>query len=426
MSSKLDKKTLFYSTCIPFFVFFAVFDAVIYPNAEKLQPSLSLVTSILGQGGVVSKILTHWTSALFYIVSEIYSSVSIGLLFWQFANDVVSIQQAQRFYPLFAQMSGLAPIVAGQYVVRYASKAKDFDGSMHRLTVAIVSAGCMICIMYHFVNSFLERHGEGLISNTMETTSPDANPTKKKQPNMSMTESFRFLSSSKYLRLLLSLVLGYGLSVQFTEVLWKSLLKLKYPDPLDYQRFMGNFASTVGICTCLVIFGGVHVIRILGWKAGAIATPTIMAALAIPFFGCIILGPPLDGDSTPTRLAVAVTLGTLQSLVTKTTKYALFDPTTQMAYIPLDRESKVKGKAAIDVLGSRLGKSGGSLIQQIVVLSFGGNILQATHVMGLLFYGVLAAWVSSAVSLSKLFLEKTALVHQQQEAAAKASEKKLD
>ena len=122
--------------------------------------------------------------------------------------------------------------------------------------------------------------------------------------------------------------------------MWKSLVKKQYSDPLEYQRFMGHFSSLVGISTCIVIFFGVHVIRILGWKVGAQATPVTMAILGIPFFSCIFMG--LD---SPARLRLAVTVGTIQSLLSKTSKYALFDPTTQMAYIPLDEESKVKGKA---------------------------------------------------------------------------------
>ena len=56
-----------------------------------------------------------------------------------------------------------------------------------------------------------------------------------------------------------------------------------------------------------------------------------------------------------------------------------------MASTPLDGESKVKGKAAIDVLGSRIGKSGGSFLQQGLVLYF-GKIIAAAPVVGLIFY----------------------------------------
>jgi ATP:ADP antiporter, AAA family len=154
-----------------------------------------------------------------------------------------------------------------------------------------------------------------------------------------------------------------------------------------------------------VIFFGVQVIRFLGWRIGAIATPTVMAIVSFPFFLCI-LWPGSSLDKNPIRLQTAVLFGTLTSLLSKTSKYALFDPTTQMAYIPLDEESKIKGKAAIDVLGSRIGKSGGSLIQQGLVLLF-GTILSASPIVGVLYYIVLFIWIHSANQLSTLFQQQS-------------------
>ena len=270
---------------------------------------------------IFAKLFANWTSALFYIVAEVYSSVSVGILFWQFANDVVSISQAKRFYPLFAQMSGLAPIVAGQYVVRYASQAKDFGESLHRVTIMITFAGAMICGFYKCSNDYIEKTESRLDSKDSAAKQP-----KKKKAKMTMVESAKFLASSEYLRLIATLVLGYGLSINFTEIMWKSIVKRQYPDPLDYQRFMGNFSSVVGASTCIVIFAGVHAIRILGWRMGALATPLVMASLALPYFSSILVG--LD---SPGRLRVAVIFGTIQSLLSKTAKYSLFDPTTQMA-----------------------------------------------------------------------------------------------
>lgn len=39
-SNRLSKRALFYSTCIPFFAFYALFCTLIYPNRAMLMPKV--------------------------------------------------------------------------------------------------------------------------------------------------------------------------------------------------------------------------------------------------------------------------------------------------------------------------------------------------------------------------------------------------
>ena len=88
-------------------------------------------------------------------------------------------------------------------------------------------------------------------------------------------------------------------------------------------------------------------------------------------------------------------------------KYAFFDATKEMSYIPLDQESKVKGKAAIDVVGSRLGKSGAAWIQIILISMVGtGSVLSITHYLLPLIGCTVLFWIFSVRQVNKQFLEK--------------------
>ena len=78
----------------------------------------------------------------------------------------------------------------------------------------------------------------------------------------------------------------------------------------------------------------------------------------------------------------------------------------EMTYIPLDRDSKTKGKSAIDVLGARIGKSGGALSQQLLVVVF-GSIMSGAPIIAILFYASILSWVHAVNSLEPMFKKKT-------------------
>ena len=131
----------------------------------------------------------------------------------------------------------------------------------------------------------------------------------------------------------------------------------------------------------------------------------MIGVTGLTFFGLNIF----SGTMTPiaaavgaTPLMLAVVLGAAQNILSKSSKYSLFDPCKEMAYIPLDTESKTKGKAAIDVIGNPLGKSGGALIQQVLIFGV-GSLAAASPYLAVILAGLIMLWTRAANSLASQF-----------------------
>lgn len=414
LSNKLSKPALFYSTITPFIVFFALFATVIYPAREFLHPN-ALADSLqatLPQGmmGFIA-MFRNWTFSLFYIMSELWGSVALSLLFWGFANDIMKVTEAKRFYAVLGIGANLALPVAGWLIRHFSSvRANLPEGvdawgvSLNYLMTMVVIAGVLILLTYRWIN-------RNVLTDPRFYNPNEQKSAKKSKPKMSIKESFAYLLRSKYMGCLAILVLGYGIAINIVEVTWKSQLKMQFPSPNEYSSFMGLFSMVTGVVSVfMMLFVGGNVIRRFGWGKAALVTPIVLAITGFSFLTFVIFREQLGGfvammGTTP--LMLAVVMGMVQNISSKSTKYSMFDPTKEMAYIPLDQEQKVKGKAAVDVVGARLGKSGGALLQQGLIVLLGSVAAMTPYVAGILLV-IVAAWIIAARSLNRQFIAKTA------------------
>lgn len=411
LSNTLSKSALFYVTITPFLAFFGLFALVLYPNKELLHPT-ELADSLqatlpLGFSGLIG-CLRNWTYSVFYILAELWGSAVLSLMFWGFANDIMRVTEAKRFYNLLGLGANVALLASGTAIIHFSDIRKhlpaDVDAwqiSLNFLMGMVVLAGIAIIGIYWWMQKNV----------LTDPTFYDPSDVKKKKekPKMSITESFKYLLSSKYILCIAILVIAYGISINLVEVTWKNQLKLQYPNPNDYSAFMGGFSRWTGLVTICMMFVGGYIIRTKGWGFAAAITPVVLLLTGIAFFTFVLFRENLStyiAALGTTPLFLAVVIGMIQNIMSKSSKYSLFDPTKEMAYIPLDQESKVKGKAAIDVVGARLGKSGGSLIQQGLLVAF-GTISAITPYVAIATIAVIIGWLFAVRSLNKQFVALT-------------------
>ncbi|MBA0850334.1 hypothetical protein Goshw_028497 [Gossypium schwendimanii] len=401
LANVLSKKALFYTVIVPFIAFFGAFGFMLYPLSNYIHPEAlaDKLLAVLGPRflGPLA-ILRIWSFCLFYVMAELWGSVVISVLFWGFANQITTVDEAKRFYPLFGLGANIALIFSGRTVKYFSNLRKNLgpgvDGwaiSLKGMMSIVVLMGLAICFLYWWVNKFVPL--------------PTRSMKKKEKPKMGTMESLKFLVSSKYIRDLATLVVAYGISINLVEVTWKSKLKAQFPSPNEYSSFMGDFSTATGIATFTMMLLSQFIFDKYGWGAAARITPTVLLLTGVGFFSLILFGDPLGPTLAKfgmTPLLAAVYVGAMQNIFSKSAKYSLFDPCKEMAYIPLDEDTKVKGKAAIDVVCNPLGKSGGALIQQFMILTF-GSLASSTPYLGGILLVIVLAWLAAAKSLDTQF-----------------------
>lgn len=413
LSNVLSKPALFYTCLTPFLLFFAAFAFIIYPNKEWLHPSMESIVTLRETCPNVKWFISLygvWSFAIFYVLSELWGVIVVSLLFWQFANEITKTNEAKRFYAFFGLLGNISLITSGALVQWLAEmngempiESDAWGLSITYMMIAVVVVGVLTLGVYGWIDRYV------LVDPLYYN--PEKDHGKPSKPKLSLMQSLSYLFSSKYLGFITILVLSYGITSNIIDLTWKNQIKAYLPSSNDYFAFMGRYTFWMGVVTVSFILTTKGIVNRFGWYWGAIITPLTFIVTGSFFFSFVLFKESFNeilSHFGVTSIYMAVMIGSVQNILSKGAKYSLFDPTKEMAYIPLDQELKVKGKAAVDVIGGRLGKTSGGFIEFALLTITGGTQLTiAPYLFGIIAF-VSVIWMGAVKSLSKLYNAKVA------------------
>ncbi|WIA15211.1 hypothetical protein OEZ85_001890 [Tetradesmus obliquus] len=433
----LPEKAVFYAAVTPLLGYYALFAAAIYPIAGSLHP-LELMAKIapsvpVGLHGLL-KVVGNWTYSLFFCMAELWGAVVISVLFWSLANEVCTVDEAKAVYPFMAIGANIALVAAGCYIrlVNHTlSTTLAGDTQLLSLRVLIGTVMAMTGAMFA-AKAFIDakvlqpalKSADGAAAAAAAGGGAAKPAGKKKKSKGSFGEGIAVLKKSPKIRNLALLVMSYGVGHRLFEFAWKGQLRLLYPTVQGYQSVLADVATYTGMLTLASMVVSRLVFQHAGWGVAASVTPAVMGVAGTMFFaGTLLAGlPSLSPEMAATIAGIGATAGVVTQVFARASKYSLFDPAKEMVYIEMDADEKKQGKAAVDLVGSQIGKSGASWITQAFLLGC-GSIAAAMPFTGVIFAGVIITWIKATLGLHSQMqeVEKARLAQQQQQQAAAAA-----
>ncbi len=367
MSNMFSKTNVFYVAILPFITFNIVFTYFLYPNTEWLHPSAESIVALKAAYPRFSWIFPAyglWTYSLYYAFAEMWGTAAMTVLFWQFANRITSVSESKRFYASFGVVGNIGFTLASYIISRVVTSDVAFDANFKLIMTIVILLSLVLTAIYWWINAYV-LNGADAIAEA---------PKKKKKVKPSLSESFKTVFSSKYLGCIMLLIFCYNSMINLVEVTWKSQVKAYSGSSRSaYAAVVAQTNMYTGAVSVVLFATANILLRKFKWVVSASITPIIMVSTSVLFFLFTVFpkfAAPLTAAFSTTPLFLAVIMGSIQNVASKSTKYSLFDPTKEMTYIPLDDELKSKGKAAVDIAGSRISKSFGGVVQMILLSLF--------------------------------------------------------
>jgi AAA family ATP:ADP antiporter len=299
-----------------------------------------------------------------YVLVDVYAVVIVGI-FWTYANDVMTREEADASYgPV-----GLGGILGGVAGGAFADLLARPVGPENLL---------LVCTLLSFASAAVAIGYERRFRPAPRVRAPSA----EREGLSSALEGVRSIMASKYLLLVVAIVVAYEFTATLTDFAINVVFEQTYHERGTLAKMYGRLgwiASGVAIAAQLVA-----VPLLLPRKRIALAIPPL--AMALGAVGLLI---------APVILWAVVLTAADRGL-----NYSLQQVTKETLYVPLDDVQKYKAKAAIDMIVDRSAKAGAAIVL-VFVIAREGLSTRTTLLIALV---SIVGWFIAAIVLGRLYV----------------------
>lgn len=387
VKKRSNTKTAYFAVTLPLLAYFIAYGY--FGNHQAIESSaystwVEQAISYYPPFEFVAGITLHWDKTLYYVFCEAWGSFTLVILFWQIANETYQPNEAKRYYPIFSMLGGIGIILSSLLI-----KEMGRQSNIMIITTQVISLVALInCLLVRWI-----------------WQQSDLKITTKVKQHVSMRQGLKLALQTPHIMYLMVCIVSFSILCNVYENAVRNIILNHYTQEQDVFQFWGQFFLGKGL---LVIFANLisrALLKRVGWFWVAVTTP-IVSISSIHLILCI---PSFQMDHlfvghTQSLLWMLAILLQLNFAV----KYAFFDPTKEMAYIPLTQDQKTYGKTVADGMGSRIGNIGSGIIQSAAIfIASGSEFVQIAPVLLIACSMLSIGWILAMSGLAKTYKSMT-------------------
>lgn len=309
----------------------------------------------------------RWFVWSVFIMVDVYSTVMVGI-FWTYANDVVTREEADRLYPIVGMGGIVGGIVGGGLVDTLVA----VTGHVHLLMLcAVLGLGCAAIVT---------------VAERVLHPAPRRAHVESQEASASALEGFKLVAHSPYLLLIAGIVLGYEFAAAMSDFVVSVIFERSFHSQDELAQMFGR----------------------LGWivSATALTSQLVLVPLMLPHKRAALLVPPITMGLAIVGLAILpwVSMAILLSAADRGLNYSLQQVTKETLYVPLTDTERYKAKALIDMVVDRGSKALSALALMTVIALDGVSIAISLAVAST----AIVVWTVCAHFLGRAYAAKVA------------------